>query len=125
MHEVSIITSLVDAIIERLKDYDVKKVNSVTITIGDLTNLGEEQMKFAYDVVTRDTILRHSELIIEHKPIELKCDSCGFMGPAKILIDPDYDMHAVPILACPKCNGSVVVTKGQECAVKYIDIEEV
>lgn len=124
MHEVSVVSSLVDAVLRELEKYRVIKVNSVTVIIGDLTNLGEEQMRFAYEIVTRDTILEGSEFIVEHEPIELSCDSCGYTGPARILSDPDFEMHSIPILACPQCNGHVHVTKGQTCAVKCMDIEE-
>ncbi len=124
MHEVSVVTTLVDAIIKELQKYNVTKVNSVTVVIGDLTNLGQEQMKFAYEIVTRDTILDGSELIIEPEAIELECKTCDFVGPAKILTDPDFDTHSIPVLACPKCGGAVNVIKGQSCVVKCMDIEE-
>ena len=124
MHEVSVVTSLVDAVIRELDRYDVVKVNSINVLIGDLTNLGEEQLKFAYEIVTRGTILEGSEMIIEHERIELHCDSCGFDGPAKVISDPDFDTHSIPILACPKCGGPVIVTSGQSCTVTSMDIEE-
>lgn len=124
MHEVSVVTSLVDAVIGELQKYDVEKVNSVTVVIGDLTNLGEEQMSFAYEIVTRDTILEGSEFIVEHEPIELECRSCGYVGPAKILTDPDFDTHSIPVLSCPECGGEVKVTRGMSCTVKCMDIEE-
>jgi len=124
MHEVSIVSTLVDAVIKELGKYRVTKVNSITVIIGDLTNLGEEQMSFAYEIVTRGTILEGSEFIIEHEPIELRCKSCGFEGPAKILKDPDFDTHSIPVLACPECGGPVDVIKGQSCVVKCMDIEE-
>lgn len=124
MHEVSVVSNLVRGVLLELEKYDVTKVNSVTTAIGDLTNLGEEQMRFAYEIVTRGTILEGSEFIVEHEPIELRCDDCGFEGPAKILKDPDFDSHSIPVLACPECGGHVTVVKGQSCTVKYIDIEE-
>jgi len=124
MHEVSVVTTLVDAIIKELQKYNVTKVNSVTVVIGDLTNLGQEQMKFAYEIVTRGTILDGSELVIEPEAIELECKTCNFKGPAKILTDPDFDSHSIPVLACPECGGDVIVTKGQSCVVKCMDIEE-
>lgn len=124
MHEVSVVATLVDAIIKELQKYKVTKVNSVTVKIGDLTNLGEEQMSFAYEIVTRGTILEGSEFIVEHEPIELKCKSCGFTGPAKVLTDPDFDSHSIPVLACPECGGAVDIIKGQSCIVKCMDIEE-
>ena len=124
MHEVSVVSTLVDAIINELQKYNVTKVNSVTVIIGDLTNLGEEQMSFAYEIVTRGTILEGSEFIVEHEPIELSCRRCNFRGPAKVLTDPDFDTHSIPILACPECGGEVDVVKGQSCVVKCMDIEE-
>ncbi|MBO7351837.1 MAG: hydrogenase maturation nickel metallochaperone HypA [Candidatus Methanomethylophilaceae archaeon] len=124
MHEVSVVATLVDAVIKELQKYKVTKVNSVTVTIGDLTNLGEDQMSFAYEIVTRGTILEGSEFIIEHEPIELECKRCNFRGPAKILKDPDFDTHSIPVLACPACGGPVNVVKGQSCVVKCMDIEE-
>ena len=124
MHEVSVVSTLVEAIIKELVKYNVTKVNSVTVVIGELTNLGEEQMSFAYEIVTRGTILEGSKFIIEKEPIELHCDSCGYDGPAKVILDPDFDTHSIPILACPECGGQVTVTKGQSCVVKCMDIEE-
>ena len=124
MHEVSVVTSLVDAVIAELEKYDVLKVNSVTVIIGDLTNLGEEQMTFAYGIVTRGTVLEGSELVIEREPIELECDACGFKGPARVITDPDYDTHSIPVLSCPECGGHVRVVRGMSCTVKCMDIEE-
>ncbi len=124
MHEVSVVTTLVDAVIKELGKYNVTKVNSIEVVIGDLTNLGEEQLKFAYEIVTRGTILEGSMMNVVHEPIELHCDACGFDGPAKVLSDPDFDTHSIPILACPQCGGPVTVTSGQSCTVRSMDIEE-
>lgn len=125
MHEVSVVTSLVDAVIDELSKYDVEKVNSVTILVGELTNLGDEQMKFAYEIVVRGTILEGSELIMESIPVEAQCMSCGYEGPVRMLTDPDYESHSIPILSCPQCGGDIKVVKGMECTVKCMDIEEV
>ncbi len=125
MHEVSVVTSMVDAVIDELSKYKLEKVNSVTVMIGALTNLGDEQMSFAYEIVTRGTILEGSELIIEHIPVEAQCESCGYIGPVRILADPDYETHSIPVLSCPECGGPIRVVKGMECTVKCMDIEEV
>ena len=124
MHEVSVVSDLVSAILRELEKYNAQSVEEVTLVIGDMTSLGEEQMSFAYEIVTRGTILEGSEFIVEHEPIELRCDSCGYWGPAKILTDPDFDTHSIPVLACPECGGHVQVTKGQSCTIRCMDIEE-
>jgi hydrogenase nickel incorporation protein HypA/HybF len=124
MHEVSVVATLVDAVIKELSKYKVTKVNSVTVVIGEMTNLGKEQMTFAYEIVTRGTILEGSEFIIEPEPIEVQCNNCGYIGPVKVISDPDFDSHSVPVLACPECGGSIKVIKGQSCVVRCMDIEE-
>ena len=123
MHEASVVANIVDAVLEELKKYDVKKVNSVTLKIGDLTQLGTEQMKFAYEILSEGNILSGSELIIESEPVVLKCKKCGFEGPAKTLEGGDYSGHSVPVLCCPECNGPVDILEGQSCCVKCMDIE--
>ncbi len=124
MHEVSVVATLVGAVIKELSKYKVTKVNSVTVVIGEMTNLGKEQMTFAYEIVTRGTILEGSEFIIEPEPIEVQCSSCGYVGPVKVISDPDFDSHSVPVLACPECGGAIKVIKGQSCVVRCMDIEE-
>ena len=57
VHEVSVISGIVNAVLEELEKYDVIKVSAVDILIGDMTMLGDEQLTFAYEVVTRDTLL--------------------------------------------------------------------
>ena len=123
MHEASVVANIVDAVLEELKKYDVKKVNSVTLRIGDLTQLGAEQMKFAYEILSEGNILSGSELIIESEPVVLKCKKCGFEGPAKTLEGGDYSGHSVLVLCCPECNGPVDILEGQSCCVKSMDIE--
>lgn len=126
MHEASVICNIVNAILQELKDHEVISVESVTLRIGRLTNLGFDQMSFAYEVVTRDTVLEGSKLLVEEEPIILKCDSCGYEGPAKNMSFGDEvdDEFVIPVLSCPECGGSVKVISGQSCCVKCIDLEE-
>ncbi|MFA6710021.1 MAG: hydrogenase maturation nickel metallochaperone HypA [Candidatus Methanomethylophilaceae archaeon] len=123
MHEVSVVSDLVSAIITELDKYSVEKVEEVTLVIGELTSLGTEQMEFAYEVVTKGTVLEGSKLIIETEEIEVHCESCGYDGPVETLVS-DYSGHSIPILSCPKCKGHVKVTAGQTCSVKNLRILE-
>ncbi len=123
MHEVSVVSDLVTAILGELEKYNVEKVEEVTLTIGDMTSLGTEQMEFAYEVVTRDTKLEGSKLVIEHEKIIVHCQSCGYEGEVKML-ESDYGEHTIPVLSCPKCNGDVKVIAGQSCCVKNLRIVE-
>lgn len=119
------VSDFVKAILEELSKYKVESVHSVTLVIGKMTNLGGEQMEFAYGIITRGTILEGSALVIEEEDIVLGCAACGYEGPARNLDFGQYsEEHAIPILSCPECGGPVTVLAGQTCSVKGIDIEE-
>ncbi|MDR1690262.1 MAG: hydrogenase maturation nickel metallochaperone HypA [Candidatus Methanoplasma sp.] len=124
MHEVSIMADLMAAVKKELEKYDIVSVKEVRLTVGRLTNLGAEQMEFAYEVMSKDSILEGSKLVIEEEEIEIKCERCGYQGPAEDM-DLGEDMHhRIPVLSCPKCGSSVIITAGKTCCVKSIDIEE-
>ena len=123
MHEVSVISNMVDAILRELDNYNVEKVETVNILIGDLTSLGDEQLEFAYEIVTRGTVLEGSEIVIEHERVAVKCKECGYEGPAENL-ESDFFDHSIPVIACPKCGGGVDITAGQACRVRDLSIVE-
>ncbi|MDI6887812.1 MAG: hydrogenase maturation nickel metallochaperone HypA, partial [Candidatus Thermoplasmatota archaeon] len=65
MHEFSTMCQIVNSIMEELKGKDVK-VTEVWLEIGELTFLGTEQLKFAYEVLTsNDSALKCSKLVIK------------------------------------------------------------
>jgi len=124
MHEVSVMADLIEAIKKELEKYDVISVDRVTLTVGKLTNLGAEQLEFAYEIMSKDSILDGSKLVIEEEEIEVRCGECGYEGRVKNM-DLGEDAHyQIPILSCPKCNSAVTITSGKSCCVKSIDIEE-
>ncbi|MDR3075165.1 MAG: hydrogenase maturation nickel metallochaperone HypA [Candidatus Methanoplasma sp.] len=124
MHEVSIMADLMAAIKKELERYDVISVKEVTLTLGRLTNLGCEQMEFAYEIMSRDSILDGSKLVIEEEDVRVRCEDCGYEGPAGNL-SIDEDVHCqIPILSCPVCGAAVKVIAGKTCCVKSIEIEE-
>lgn len=122
MHEVSVVSGIIDAAVAELKNHNVTKVDELTVIIGDLTSLGEEQMQFAYEVMIKDTPLEGSIIRFEREPVNLRC-KCGFEGPADT-ISNDFYNHVVPVLSCPECKGGVEITSGQTCRIKSMTVQE-
>ena len=123
VHEVSVMSEIIKAALDELSEYDVSGVEELVMMIGDLTNLGEDQMTFAYEIMTKDTVLSGSKLVIEHEPIRLECGECGFYGPAEIIKNEGYG-HSVPVLSCPECGGAVKIKEGMACCLRSIKIRE-
>ena len=102
MHEVSIISSIIDSVLEELAKHDVERVEEVYLTLGSLTFLGEDQLQFAYEVLSKGTALGGSRLVIEKEDIELRCRSCGYQGEA----------------------DNIDVIKGKSCTVRSLRVVE-
>jgi hydrogenase nickel incorporation protein HypA/HybF len=124
MHEVSVVADLIEAVTKELEKYKIISVEEVTIIVGKLTNLGAEQMEFAYEVMSKDSILKDSKLVIIEEEIELKCEKCGYQGPAKSIEFGDDSHFCLPVLSCPECGDAVTITAGKSCCVKSIRIDE-
>jgi hydrogenase nickel incorporation protein HypA/HybF len=121
MHEVAIMSDIIRAALAELGKHDVTAVEEMVLVVGDLTSLGEDQLTFAYEVMTKDTLLEGSRLVVEHEGVVLSCPSCGYDGPAATL-ESDYREHTVPILSCPECGGSVKVTAGEACRISSLKV---
>jgi hydrogenase nickel incorporation protein HypA/HybF len=117
MHEFSIMSQMVEGILEEAGRHDATKVEEVVLDLGDFTMLGDEQLKFAYEVLSKGTILEGSVLTIRHIKGRIVC-TCGFQGDMSPSEDAPH--RAVPILECPKCKGAAEIVEGRECVVRNI-----
>lgn len=123
MHEVSIMSSIINSVLEELKKHRVEKVEEVDLTIGELTFLGEDQLQFAFEILTKNTILEGSKLVIDIEEVAVRCPSCSYEGKADYLKDEVYHT-SVPALTCPQCGQGVEVTKGKSCVVRSVKVVE-
>jgi hydrogenase nickel incorporation protein HypA/HybF len=121
MHELSMAEAIVNTILDVAKKNNAEEIMEVTIEIGKLTMLNPEQLKFLLDVLSEDTPLENSEIIIEDVPVEIKCKKCEFTG----LANTDNSDHYLIIVQCPQCGKrDLEILKGRECNVKTIKIEK-
>lgn len=116
-------SGIVEAVLKELDKYEVERVEEVFLTIGELTNLGSEQLTFAYDIITKGTILEGSSLIIDHESIQVVCGACGYRGGVDRLQNDEYH-NSIPILSCPKCQKAVQIVAGKSCTVKSMNVVE-
>lgn len=119
MHELSMTTQIVDSVLEEAKKQDAKRVTEVHLVIGKLTFLGIEQVRFAYNILVKDTIMKGSKLIVEEKGGVIECPSCGYKGAIPCEDDPTYHVP-IPTLRCPKCGKSAKILEGKECTIRSI-----
>jgi len=79
MHEFSVMAQIVDSILEEAGTRQASKVESVDLDLGEYTMLGEEQLRFAFQVLTKNTILADASLNVRQLKGRVKC-RCGYDG---------------------------------------------
>lgn len=119
MHEYSITSQILRSVVEEAEKREARKVLEVHLTIGNLTFLNPEQVRFWYEALAEGTILEKSKLRIDRTDGKVMCPSCGYEGGFKYEDDPVYHV-AFPVLTCPECRGVVKIVEGKECTIKSI-----
>lgn len=112
---------IINTVLEEAKKYNAKKIYKIVLEIGELTFLGEEQLKFAFDILKEGTIAEEAELVIKKIKARIKC-KCGYEGYVEYGIKDDFHL-VFPIIKCPICNNEVEIVRGRECLIKKMEME--
>ena len=121
MHEFSVTSQIVEAILKEAEKHNANKVVEVHLDVGKLTFLGLEQVRFSYEVLVKGTIMEGSELHIKERNGIVKCRSCGYEGDFKYEDDPFYHIPT-PTLHCPECGETVEIVGGRECTIRDVKL---
>jgi len=117
MHELPLVKSLFNQVIEASKKNNAKKVTLVVLELGKLRDFVPEIVKKYWDYVIPNTILEGSQIVIEEKEATLKCDKCGHI----YLLDP-VNLYENK---CPKCGCDTgILITGRELKIRGIEIEK-
>lgn len=120
MHEGAITSQIVENVLREAEKRKAKSVLEVRLEIGKLMFLNPEQVRFWYQMLTKNTILEGSKLTIEEKEGVVKCPKCGYQGDFKYINDDPAFHVPTPTLNCPKCDGTVEIVGGKECLIKKV-----
>ena len=121
MHEISVMNQIIEIALREIEKKNAKDVKEIDLDVGDLTFLGHEQLSFAFEVLSKNTLLANAKLNLNTiKPL-LKC-SCGF-EESKLYENDPVNHYYLPKYSCPKCNSKLEIVSGNECTLKKIIIE--
>ena len=122
MHEYSVATELISAVLPHLEGVRGKIV-SVVLRKGELRILSDHALQEAFSIASTGTRLEGAALIIEPVPASVHCPHCGFQGQPETLSDPRFHL-AVPVLSCPQCGKDVEITAGRELIIDRFTVDE-
>jgi hydrogenase nickel incorporation protein HypA/HybF len=116
MHEFSICQTLVKAILSELKKLDPPnpKLIKASVVVGRLRQIIPETLKFAYEMLTKETTIAGSEIEIIGAPILAKCPKCGWKGEIK---ENNF--------RCVKCgSGEIQLSGGMELYLNNLTVKK-
>ena len=115
MHELALMTSLVDRVCEIALTENAKRVTDIHVKRGELSGVIPESLEFCFDICVADTIAADANFHIRDIAAKWRCDSCGN------IIEKVEDL-SVPI--CPECgNYKLTLIEGREFQLDSIEIE--
>jgi len=113
MHELKIIQDIFPQIENLARENNLATINQVTLSIGQLRQIQGDFLRFAFESVSKGTILQGAKLTIKLIPVVVWCESCK----KQFAVDDN-------VYICPICgNTSLQVLTGKEIILESIDGE--
>jgi hydrogenase nickel incorporation protein HypA/HybF len=115
MHELSIVASVVEQVIDSLEKYPGARVTEVRLKVGALASVVEDSLQFCYGIATDETPLEGSRLVVNIVPVTVHCAACGADGA----------LESLQSFRCPSCGEPASdIRHGRELEIEAIEIEE-
>jgi len=115
MHELSIVSSIVESVTESLAAYPGARVLEVRLRVGALASVVVDSLEFCWGIAAEGTALEGSKLVVNMLPVVMHCAPC----------DADVELDGVQSFRCPRCGEpSMDLRQGREMDIDSIEIEE-
>ena len=114
MHELGIVSGVVEVCAKSAREAGASRVLSVRLRIGDMAEVMDESLRFAWEALTEEEpLMRGATLEVEG------------VHPASICLDCAEEFeHDRFHLRCPACGSAdTVLLRGRELEIASIDIE--
>ena len=114
MHELSIASSVLEAVQAEAARHPGAVVAKVAVRVGELSGIDPGALAFCFEALVAGTEWRSLKLEIETRPRRHLCRDCG-----KTFTVADYDF------VCPACGGlQTQCIGGDELELLYLELEE-
>lgn len=113
MHELGIMTGVMDAVTKTAEEAGALKVLKVTLSVGVMTEAIEDALQFAFEALSEGTLCEGAELVINMVQPRSRCLECG----------EEFEHDRFHML-CPKCGGfATELIAGKELQIDSIEVD--
>ncbi len=116
MHEVTLAGNILETLKEKLKAHpDARsKPKTLCLGIGQIAAIDKSCLKFAFEILTKDTENENIEIVFNDIPCKVFCSNCQ----KEVLSAKDS-------FSCPIClENKTKLISGHELVIEYIEINE-
>ncbi len=113
MHELGIMTGVMDAVDASAKAAGAEKVLKIDLSVGVMTEAIEEALQFAFEALSEGTLCEGAELVIQMIEPKSECLECGAV----------YE-HDRFHMTCPECDSfATKLIAGREMQIDSIEVD--
>jgi hydrogenase nickel incorporation protein HypA/HybF len=115
MHELSIVSSVVESVTESAAAYPGARVLEVRLRVGALASVVVDSLEFCWGIATEGTAIEGAKLVVKTVPVVVWCEPCGKAS----------ELDGVQSFRCPLCGELTMdVRQGRELEIEAIEIDE-
>lgn len=113
MHELGIMTGVMDAVEKSAKDAGATSVLKVSLSVGEMTEAIEDALRFAFEALSEGTMCENAQLDIKMIRPKSRCLECG----------AEYE-HDRFHMFCPECDSfATQLIAGREMQIDSIEVD--
>lgn len=113
MHELGIMTGVVESVTEAARQAGATKVLKVSLSVGVMTEAIEDALTFAFEALSEtEPLMEGAELEITMVEPRSRCAECGNVF--------SHDRFHV---SCPECGGFADLIAGKELRIDSIEVD--
>jgi hydrogenase nickel incorporation protein HypA/HybF len=111
MHEASIVSGLMQVLLDHAERHDVHHISRVTVKVGKLRSVEPRALTGCFELFAEGTIAEGADLVIDTVGIRGRCRDCA----------SEFDIEGF-FFHCPSCEGRrVEVTAGEELYIESFE----
>jgi hydrogenase nickel incorporation protein HypA/HybF len=113
MHELSIMQSALDQVLEKARQAGANRVHAIRLRIGALSGVVPDALQFAFEVLATGTPAQGAQLFIEDVPARFWCAACN------------HEFEAARMFTeCPDCQlPSSDLRAGREMELTSLEVD--
>lgn len=112
MHELSLMGSVLDAVVEQAAIDGFSRVTRIRLDVGALCSVEEASLAFCFDAIAKGTLAEGASLEIVSTPADGWCEAC---------LQPFAVCSWVGL--CPSCGGEARITGGDQIRLVELEVE--